>query len=125
MLAPPNLGSDYGAKFNSIFPDLAKQYGALLYPFFLTGVVGDETLNQRDGLHPTAKGVDVIVAKNHAVGRTTHRARQNASAVPDPVKHDAPAVHCTSKFPPASAMNSPCCAAVCRVPAGSIPKITT
>jgi acyl-CoA thioesterase-1 len=63
MLAPPNLGSDYGAKFNSIFPDLAKQYGTLLYPFFLTGVVGDETLNQRDGLHPTAKGVDVIVAK--------------------------------------------------------------
>ena len=56
-------GSDYGVKFNSIFPDLAKQYGALLYPFFLTGVVGDETLNQHDGLHPTAKGVDVIVAK--------------------------------------------------------------
>lgn len=63
MLAPPNLGSDYGNQFNSIFPDVAKTHDALLYPFFLTGVVGDETLNQRDGLHPTAKGVDVIVKK--------------------------------------------------------------
>ena len=63
MLAPPNLGSDYGAAFNAIYPDLAKKYGAILYPFFLDGVAADPKLNQRDGLHPTAAGVDVIVAK--------------------------------------------------------------
>ncbi len=63
MLAPPNLGSDYGAKFNAIYPDVAKSYDALLYPFFLTGVATDAKLNQRDGLHPTAAGIDIIVAK--------------------------------------------------------------
>jgi acyl-CoA thioesterase I len=63
MLAPRNLGPDYDAAFDAIYPDLAKKYGAILYPFFLAGVAGDPKLNQRDGLHPTAAGVDVIVAK--------------------------------------------------------------
>jgi acyl-CoA thioesterase I len=63
MLAPRNLGPDYGAAFDAIYPDLAKKYGAILYPFFLEGVAADPKLNQRDGLHPTAAGVDVIVAK--------------------------------------------------------------
>ena len=63
MLAPPNLGADYGKAFNSIYPDVAKAYDALLYPFFIDGIVGDGALNQRDGLHPTPKCVDVIVAK--------------------------------------------------------------
>ena len=63
MLAPRNMGPDYGAAFDAIYPDLAKKYGAILYPFFLDGVAGDPKLNQRDGLHPTAAGVDVIVAK--------------------------------------------------------------
>jgi acyl-CoA thioesterase I len=63
MLAPRNLGPDYAAAFDAIYPDLAKKYGAILYPFFLDGVAGDPKLNQRDGLHPTAAGVDVIVAK--------------------------------------------------------------
>ncbi len=48
--------------FDAIYPDLAREYGALLYPFFLDGVAADPKLNQRDGLHPTAAGVDVIVA---------------------------------------------------------------
>jgi acyl-CoA thioesterase-1 len=61
MMAPPNLGAEYGRAFNSIYPDLAAQYGAILYPFFLTGVAADPRLNQRDGLHPTAAGVAVIV----------------------------------------------------------------
>jgi len=61
MVAPPNLGTEYGRAFNSIYPDLAAQSGAILYPFFLTGVAADSKLNQRDGLHPTAAGVAVIV----------------------------------------------------------------
>ena len=61
MLAPPNYGSEYAARFNSIYPDLSKSFGVPLYPFFLDGVAGDAKLNQPDGLHPTAEGVDVIV----------------------------------------------------------------
>jgi acyl-CoA thioesterase-1 len=61
MLAPPNYGSDYSARFNAIYPDLAKLFGVPLYPFFLEGVAADARLNQADGLHPTTEGVDVIV----------------------------------------------------------------
>ena len=63
MLAPPNLGAEYGRAFNAIYPDLAAETGAILYPFFLTGVAADPKLNQHDGLHPTAAGVAVIVAR--------------------------------------------------------------
>jgi acyl-CoA thioesterase-1 len=62
MVAPPNYGSDYAARFNAIYPDLAKSFGVPLYPFFLEGVAADAKLNQADGLHPTAEGVDVIVS---------------------------------------------------------------
>lgn len=61
MLAPPNYGADYAARFNAIYPDLSKSFGVPLYPFFLDGVATNATLNQADGLHPTADGVDVIV----------------------------------------------------------------
>jgi len=61
MLAPPNMGPQYEEAFNSIYPDLAEQTGALLYPFFLEGVAADRSLNQADGIHPTAEGVEVIV----------------------------------------------------------------
>ena len=61
MVAPPNYGSDYSARFNAIYPDLAKSFGVPLYPFFLDGVAADARLNQADGMHPTAEGVDVIV----------------------------------------------------------------
>jgi acyl-CoA thioesterase-1 len=61
MYAPPNYGSDYSARFNAIYPDLAKSFGVPLYPFFLDGVAADARFNQPDGLHPTAEGVDVIV----------------------------------------------------------------
>lgn len=63
MLAPPNYGADYAARFNAIYPELAKQYGVPLYPFFLDGVAAEATLNQADGMHPTAQGVDVIVSR--------------------------------------------------------------
>ncbi|MGN6309515.1 MAG: arylesterase [Xanthobacteraceae bacterium] len=63
MLAPPNYGADYAARFNAIYPDLAKQFGVSLYPFFLDGVAADAALNQADGMHPTAAGVDRIVER--------------------------------------------------------------
>jgi acyl-CoA thioesterase-1 len=63
MLAPRNLGADYARAFDPIFPEFAKTYGTVFYPFFLDGVAADAKLNQPDGLHPTAAGVDVIVAR--------------------------------------------------------------
>ncbi|WP_079540811.1 arylesterase [Bradyrhizobium lablabi] len=61
MVAPPNYGSDYSARFNAIYPDLAKSFAVTLYPFFLDGVAANPKLNQADGMHPTADGVDVVV----------------------------------------------------------------
>lgn len=61
MVAPPNYGSDYAARFNAIYPELAKSFGVPLYPFFLDGVAADVRLNQADGMHPTAEGVDLVV----------------------------------------------------------------
>lgn len=61
MLAPPNYGRDYAARFNTIYPELAKSFGVPLYPFFLDGVAADAKLNQADGIHPTPQGVDIIV----------------------------------------------------------------
>jgi acyl-CoA thioesterase-1 len=61
MLAAPNLGGAYTSAFNVIYPDLAKQYDLPLYPFFLDGVAGHPDLQLSDGMHPTAKGVAVMV----------------------------------------------------------------
>ena len=61
MKAPANLGADYRAAFDAMYPDLAKRVGAPLYPFFLAGVAGDTSLNQGDGMHPNPQGVTVIV----------------------------------------------------------------
>lgn len=63
MLAPRNLGKEYERKFASIYTDLAEKHGALLYPFFLDGVALDPKLNLDDGLHPTGKGVGIIVER--------------------------------------------------------------
>ncbi len=63
MYATANLGPDYGAAFNAIYPDLARRYGALLYPFFLDGVALDPAYTLPDRLHPNAEGVDVIVSR--------------------------------------------------------------
>ena len=63
MQAPPNMGADYIAAFNRIYPELAQKHGVLLYPFFLDGVAAVEKLNQRDGIHPTAAGIDAIVER--------------------------------------------------------------
>jgi acyl-CoA thioesterase-1 len=61
MVAPPNYGADYSARFNAIYPVLAKTFSVPLYPFFLEGVATEAKLNQADGLHPTAEGIDLIV----------------------------------------------------------------
>ncbi|MBV9530102.1 MAG: arylesterase [Bradyrhizobium sp.] len=63
MLAPPNNGSDYSARFEAIYFDVAKSFGVPLYPFFLDGVAANARLNQPDGIHPTAEGVEVIVKR--------------------------------------------------------------
>jgi len=63
MLAPRNLGPDYAAKFDPIYPDLAKKYGVALYPFVLDGVALDPKLTQADGIHPNPQGVAVIVTR--------------------------------------------------------------
>ena len=61
MLAAPNLGPQYGAEFNSIFPDVARKYGAGLYPFFLANVAGVRSLNLPDGVHPNFQGIKRMV----------------------------------------------------------------
>lgn len=63
MRAPPNLGADYASAFESMYPKLSAKHGAALYPFFLEGVAADASLNQADGIHPNAKGVDEIVRR--------------------------------------------------------------
>jgi acyl-CoA thioesterase-1 len=63
MRAAPNLGRAYAAAFEGMFPALATKYGARLYPFFLEGVAGNRSLLLADGMHPTARGVDIITAR--------------------------------------------------------------
>ena len=63
MKAPPNMGPDYVARFDGLYPRLAEKHGAMLYPFFLDGVAANAGLNQADGIHPNAQGVDAIVVK--------------------------------------------------------------
>ena len=63
MAAPRNLGTDYVRTFDAIYPELADQHGAILYPFILDGVAMVPSLNQNDGIHPNARGVEVIVER--------------------------------------------------------------
>jgi len=63
MLASRTLGAEYQKAFDVMYPELAQRHGAALYPFFLDGVATDPALNQNDGLHPNARGVDQIVER--------------------------------------------------------------
>ncbi len=63
MQAPRNMGPDYAREFDAIYPALASTHPVVFYPFFLDGVAADPKLNQADGMHPNAAGVDVIVAR--------------------------------------------------------------
>jgi len=62
MKVPPNMGADYAKKFATIYPDLAKKHNALLIPFVLENVGGIRELNLPDGIHPTAKGQEIVAA---------------------------------------------------------------
>ena len=62
MKVPPNMGGDYGRRFEGIFVDLAKKNQAALIPFVLAGVGGVRDLNLADGVHPTAKGQEIVAA---------------------------------------------------------------
>lgn len=61
MLAPPNMGAEYEQEFAEIYKTLAKDNELMFYPFFLEGVAGIQKFNQKDGIHPTPEGVDVVV----------------------------------------------------------------
>ena len=62
MKVPPNMGGDYGRKFEAVFGDVAKKNKAVLIPFVLEGVGGSRELNLGDGIHPTAKGHEIVAA---------------------------------------------------------------
>ena len=63
MMAPPNMGADYAARFNPIYQKLSEKHGLPLYAFFLDGVALEPGLKLEDGMHPNAKGIDVMVEK--------------------------------------------------------------
>jgi len=61
MLAPRNMGADYIAEFEAVYPALAEKYDVVYLPFLLEGVAGERTLNQPDGIHPNAEGVKKMI----------------------------------------------------------------
>lgn len=63
MYAPPNMGEDYSRDFNAVFPALAERHDVAFYPFILDGVAAEPELMQPDGIHPNARGVEVIVER--------------------------------------------------------------
>ncbi|TQF77012.1 arylesterase [Elioraea sp. Yellowstone] len=76
MLAPPNLGAEYGAAFRDAYERLARAHDVVFYPFFLDGVAAEPALNQPDGIHPNARGVAVMVERIlPAVERLIEKAR--------------------------------------------------
>jgi acyl-CoA thioesterase-1 len=58
-----NMGAEYTEAFHAIYPRLAAKHNVILVPFFLQGVAGDSSLNQKDGIHPTAEGYRIITEK--------------------------------------------------------------
>ena len=63
MVAPPNMGREYGLEFEKAYLELAEANEVIFYPFFLEGVAGVPELNQEDGIHPNKEGVLTIVKK--------------------------------------------------------------
>jgi acyl-CoA thioesterase I len=62
MEAPRNFGRDYVVRFHQVYPDLARKYNVVLVPFLLQDVAGIDRLNQRDGIHPTAEGAEIVAS---------------------------------------------------------------
>jgi acyl-CoA thioesterase-1 len=60
MEAPPNFGAEYTKQFRSVYTDLAQTYRVRFVPFLLQGVAGNASLNQADGIHPTARGAEMV-----------------------------------------------------------------
>jgi len=75
MRAPPNYGPEYQAAFDALYPALAEEYGAELVPFFLEPVYDRPELIQDDRIHPTAEGIEALVAAT---------ADQVVAALPEP-----------------------------------------
>ena len=63
MIAPPNMGKEYGLEFERVYLELAEANEVIFYRFFLEGVAGVPELNQEDGIHPNKEGVLKIVKK--------------------------------------------------------------
>ena len=66
-MRPPNFGRSYIVSFHKVYPELAEKYGVVLLPFLLDGVAGIPSLNQRDGIHPTAEGARIVADNVWAV----------------------------------------------------------
>lgn len=79
MEAPPNLGPRYTERFREIFREVARRNDAALVPFLLEGVAGDTALNQDDGIHPTARGHEIVAENVWAVLEPVLRARRASS----------------------------------------------
>ena len=62
MRAPPNYGPEYQQQFDALYGELAREYDAELVPFWLESIYEDPTLFQSDRIHPTAEGIDALVA---------------------------------------------------------------
>ena len=60
MEAPPNFGQEYTREFRQVYADLADEYDVRFVPFMLFGVAGNPSLNQGDGIHPNARGAEMV-----------------------------------------------------------------
>ncbi len=63
VLAPPNMGAQYGETFNAIYPRLAAKHALPLYPFILDGVITERSLLLEDGMHPNTKGLALMAQR--------------------------------------------------------------
>lgn len=63
MKATPNLGESFVKAYDRMYQEIAKEYDAVYYPFFLDGIVERREYLLDDGLHPNATGISVVVEK--------------------------------------------------------------
>jgi acyl-CoA thioesterase I len=86
MLAAPNLGAQYRAQFDPIYPQLARKHDAVLVPFFLQSLMDRPDLVQQDRIHPTAQGIESMVAAtaDTVAGALPSDASVRTAALPPP-----------------------------------------